>query len=63
MAAKTYTQLQQKYGGKYIARMENEVVAWGKTFKTLVAKLRKKNVDEGKIVFEYIEPKGVVCVY
>jgi hypothetical protein len=60
---KTYAQLQEEYGGKYVALLQGSVVEWAKSFEELVTKVKKKKLDEEKLVFEYIEPKGAAVVY
>ncbi|MBI5347087.1 MAG: hypothetical protein HZB66_00575 [Candidatus Aenigmarchaeota archaeon] len=60
---KTYAQLQEEYGGKYIAILEGGVIEWAKSFEELIRKIKKKKFDEKKLTFEYIEPKGAAVVY
>ncbi|MFH1562049.1 MAG: DUF5678 domain-containing protein [Nitrospirota bacterium] len=63
MTSETYIQLQEKYGGNFIARVEDQVVATGTTSKEMIEEVTRKNVDQSNLVFEYIEPKGTICVY
>jgi len=62
MRAKSYPQLQKKYGGKFIARRDGEVIASAKTSKALWDKVRDK-VGSPQMLIEYIEPKGAICIY
>lgn len=62
MKIKSYIQLQKKYGGKFIAKAEKEVIASARTSKLLWNKVRNR-IGTGKILIEYIEPKGTICIY
>ena len=62
MKVKSYSQLQEKFGGKFIARINNEVIASAKTSKALWNKVRRR-IGNPKMIIEYIEPKGAICTY
>lgn len=59
----SYIQLQERYGGKFIARSNSQIVAWGSTYKSLISKLNKKHISRNNLIFAYIHPKGTICVY
>lgn len=59
----SYIQLQEKYGGKFIAKSNGQVVASGSTYKSLINKIVKKHLKRNKLTFAYIHPKGAICVY
>lgn len=58
-----YIQLQEKFGGKFIARSNGHVVAIGSTYKSLLNKIAKKHLRRDKLTIAYIHPKGALCVY
>lgn len=58
-----YAQIQQLYGGRYVARREGEVVASADTYDQLVDQLDRAAVDSVDLIIEYVEPADVVCVY
>lgn len=62
MNPKSYPQLQEKYGGKFIAQLGKEVIASARTSKALWNKIRNK-VGNKNMVIEYIEPKGAICTF
>lgn len=62
MNPKSYVQLQEKYGGKFIAKLDKRVIAAAKTSKTLWNKVRKR-IGNPNLIIEYIEPKEAICIY
>jgi len=62
MNPKTYPQLQERYGGKFIAKINEQVIASAKTSKALWDKVCNK-IGSKDMVIEYIEPKGAICTY
>ncbi|MEW6619895.1 MAG: DUF5678 domain-containing protein [bacterium] len=63
MRRKDYIQLQRKYGGNFIATMNDQIVAVAKTQKELTYKITEKKLKRKDVIYEYIEPKGAICVY
>ncbi len=63
MNPKSYIQLQEKFGGKFIARINSHVIASAKTSKALCDKVRNQIGRNPKMMIEYIEPKGAICIY
>ena len=64
MYPKTHAQLQDKFGGKFIAERQNKVVASAHTMKNLFSQLKKEHIPYTKdIVISRIPPKGATCVY
>lgn len=63
MELKTYIQLQEEYGGKFIAIREGQVLATGNTHKELVENLKKNHIERKNLTFEFIEPKDAICIY
>lgn len=58
-----YALLQHRYGGKYVARRDGEVIASAETYDNLIDQLEKPETDWADLVIEYIEPANIVCVY
>jgi hypothetical protein len=63
MKSISYSQLQERYGGKFIAKVNSQVIASAKTSKTLWNKVRDRIGNSSKMIIEYIEPKGALCTY
>ena len=63
MADIDYVQLQQQYGGCYIARRDGEVVASAETYDALSDQLDGMPVAWEQLVIEYVEPIASVRVY
>ena len=58
-----YGLLQQRYGGRYVARRGGEVIADAETYDELTDQLEKAVTDWNEIIIEYIEPANIICVY
>ncbi len=58
-----YAELQEKYGDKYMATRDTEVVASAETLGELAQILAERNVDDGSVVFRYVRPKDEACAY
>jgi hypothetical protein len=63
MAEVDYAELQQRYGGRYVAQRNGEVVASAETYDELSEQLESAVTDWDGLIIEYVEPPGVVCVY
>ena len=63
MAEIDYALLQQRYGGRYVARRSGEVVASAETYDGLSDQLEAGVVDWDELIVEYVEPADIVCVY
>ena len=59
----SYAVLQQRYGGRYVARRGGEVIASAGTYDELADQLEKTVTDWSEIIIEYVEPVNIVCVY
>ena len=55
-----YAQLQERYGGKHIARRGDEVLASADTLAGLLRMLKEKGLVTGDVVVEFVRPKGVI---
>ena len=58
-----YTLLQEKYGGRYVACRNAEVIASAETYDELTDNLESLEMDLAQLIIEYIEPVNSVCVY
>jgi len=59
-----YSQLQKKYGGRFIARQGSRVLAWAPTVKSLLRTLNAKGIAyTDKITIGFVDPRGAICVY
>jgi hypothetical protein len=58
-----YLSLQDSYGGKHIAIRNEKVIASADTLGELVREIIEKGLPAEEVVFEYVRPKGMVCVY
>ena len=63
MKTSSYIQLQEKYGGKFIAKSNSKVTAYDSTYKSLISKIAKRHLKRDNLIFAYIHPKGAICVY
>ena len=63
MADIDYVQLQQQYGGRYIARRDATVIASAETYDALSNQLEGMPVEWDTLVIEYVEPVLSVRVY
>jgi hypothetical protein len=58
-----YVQLQQRYGGCFVARRDGDVIASAETYDELSEQLEEAAVEWDDLIIEYVEPGDVVCVY
>ena len=58
-----YIRLQDSYGGKFVAMRGDKVIASAETLGELVRELKENDLPAEEVVFEYVRPKGLVCVY
>lgn len=63
MSEVDYAELRERYGGRYVARRDKEVVASAQTYDELSDELEKLAVEWGELIIEYVEPPNVVSVY
>ena len=63
MAEVDYIQLQERYGGRYVAHRNGKVIASAETYDELSEQLEKSAVKWEDLIIEYIEPTDIVCVY
>lgn len=55
-----YAEIQDKYGGKHIARRGEEVVASAETSGELLRILKERGLISKEVVVEYVRPKGTI---
>ena len=62
MKSRSYTQLQKRYGGKFIATYHGRVIASAKNSKVLFEKIARY-VGDPSLLVQYIAPQSAVCIY
>ena len=55
-----HNELQEKYGGKHVARRRDEVIAYSNNLAELLKELKGKGLMSEEVVVEYVRPKGTV---
>ena len=59
----SYAKLQPRYGGRFIARADGHVLASGATYRQLLAAIRKRRLQRGRLIIGYVPPKDAICIY
>ena len=62
MKANTYTQLQKRYGGQFVATYKGRVIAAAKSSKELFKKI-SRYVGDTALLVQYVAPQSAVCIY
>lgn len=62
MKSQSYTQLQKRYSGKFIATYRGRVIASAKSSKVLFEKITRY-VGDTALFVQYIAPQSAVCIY
>ncbi len=63
MPAPSYPELQEKYGGQFVALREGKVVAAGKTYRELLEAVQHAGLDRTELTFEHVEPADALRAY
>lgn len=58
----SYTQLQDRYGGQFVATYKGRVIASAPTSKRLFEKVRDRLGDKDLLI-HHVDSKEAVCVY
>ena len=58
-----YFELQEHYGGQYVARRDAEVIASAATYEELSERLKTTDLGWTEFVIEYIEPVDRIRAY
>jgi hypothetical protein len=58
-----YASLQERYGGRYVARRNGEVIASAETYNELSDQLEEAAVQWAELIIEYVEPRDSIRVY
>ena len=59
----SYARLQRRYGGKFIARHDGEVLASGASYRALLQAIRKRRLKRQDVIVGYVPPKDAICIY
>lgn len=59
----SYDKLQQRYGGRFIARHDSTVLASGGTYRQLLQAIRKQGLKRKDVIVGYVPPKDAICIY
>lgn len=64
LSSNFYAQIRKKFGGQFIAREQDKVLAFGKTLKSLFKNMKEKHIShEGSVSVGYVPSKNTVHVY
>jgi hypothetical protein len=63
MAELDYAELQQRYGGRYVAQRDGRVIASAETYDELSEQLDGMGTKWEDLVIEYVEPHDIISVY
>lgn len=63
MAELNYTELQERYGGQFVALHRGQVLASAPTYEALHGRLEALEEQVGEIVVEYVERPDCAYVY
>ncbi len=58
-----YAEIQERYGGQYVARLGGKVIAHAATYRELSEHLDRISVPWPDVVIEYVDPSTSVSVY
>jgi len=53
----------QKYPQQFVAVKNNQLIAIGKSFEEVIAKVKEKNIDPSLVLIEYIPGKEEIIFY
>ena len=59
----SYTKLQRRYGGKFIARQDGKVLASGATYRELLQMIQKRQLNRQTLIVGYVSPRDAICIY
>lgn len=54
--------LPEKYGGKFVARLDDKVVAVGDSIEEVKEAVRKKGIDPKLVVIDYVPKEDIIFI-
>lgn len=63
LKAISYAKLQRRYGGKFVARQDGNVLASATTYRGLLQAIRKRHLNRQELIAGYVPPKDTICIY
>lgn len=63
LADEKTAEIQRRYGGQYIARVDDQVIASAASYRELSRQIDQKGLNWGKLIIEYVEPATSVSVF
>jgi len=61
--SKNFTELQKKFGDKFIVVTKSSVLANAESFDKILKKIKEKKLDKGEIVVQFIPREGQIILY
>jgi len=61
--AKNFEILQEKFGGKFVAVKENNVLASANLFQEVLKQVNSINVDQTEVIIQFIPAEGEIILY
>ena len=59
----SYSRLQRRYGGRFIARQDDKVLASGATYRAVLAAIKQRHIRRADVIVGYVPPRHAVCIY
>ena len=59
----SYAKLQENYGGEYIARRDDHIIAHAKTYPQLLKKLAHKKINRSTLSIGFVPSQRSLCIY
>ncbi len=63
MKKPTYIDLQRRFGGSYVAHVDQGEIIAAPRLDDLLAELRRSAIDLSRVEIEFVDPPDVVAIY